>query len=215
MPLPGCDVQNVIDSDLWYRLGFQSQADLLAANWLTVGELYQFADDAVKAIARATSLFLTFDDSIAVSAGTAAYALPAGHIFTEGAWLVYASGGIQLLRLTTVGQLFALDAVWGTKTGAPVRLSLDARDAVSCVLYPSPTANATLAQIMQQTPADVAEGATALPLSPVMEIYFSSAILAAALSKESDSARPEVAAHLVERLGLIDAVIQSLWGEGR
>jgi len=86
---------------------------------------------------------------------------------------------------------------------------------VSCVLYPSPTANATLAQIMQQTPADVAEGATALPLSPVMEIYFSSAILAAALSKESDSARPEVAAHLVERLGLIDAVIQSLWGEGR
>jgi len=215
MALPGCDVTNVVNADLWFRLGFKDQADLIAANWLTFAELYQYADDAVKFLARTTSLFLTYDASIAVIAGTPAYALPARHIFTEGAWLVYAGAAIQLLRLSSAGQLFALDAIWGTKTGAPTRLSLDAGDAVSCVLYPNPTANATLAQVIEQSPVDVNAGASALPLSPVLESYFSTWMLAGALSKESDSARPEVASHLQERLKLMDAVIKSLWGGGR
>lgn len=210
-----CDVANVVNADVWYRLGFKNQADLVAANWLTLAELYQYADDAMKLLARTTSVFLTYDRSINVVAATASYALPTGHIFTEGAWLVYGSGALQLLRLSTVGQLFALDALWEMRTGLATRLSLDAADAVTCVLYPNPTVNSTLNQILQQAPVDVTSGTSVLPLSPVLEIYFSAAMLAGALSKESDSARPEVAAHLQERLKMMDAVIQSLWGGGR
>jgi hypothetical protein len=210
-----CDVANLVNADVWYRLGFLSQADLAAADWLTLDELYQFCDDAAQCLARNTSLYLTYDDSIDVVAGTPTYALPTGSIYIEGGWLVYAGGALQLLRLTSTGQLFALDAVWGTKTGPPKRLSLDAADARTATLYPNPTANSTLNLILEQAPAAVTAANTALPLSPVLELYFSDAIVAGALGKESDNARPEVAAHLVQRQQMLDAVIQSLWGSGR
>lgn len=209
------DVANVVNADVWFRLGFLSQADLVAASWLTLAELYQYADDAAQFLARTTSLFLTDDASIVVIAGTAAYALPTGQIYTESAWLLYGSGALQLLRPSTVGQLFALDALWAARTGPPTRLSLDAANATTGTLYPNPTANSTLNQILEQAPDTVASGASVLPLSPALEIYFSDAAVAGALSKESDSARPEVAAHLQERLKMMDAVIQSLWGSGR
>lgn len=210
-----CDVANIVTADAWYRLGFLSQADLAASAWLTYDELYQFADDAAQFLARTTSLFLTYDNTIEITAGTAAYALLAGQIYIEGAWLVYPGSLVQLLRLTSTGQLFALDAAWGTKSGPPTRFSLDAADAKTGTLYPNPAVGSMLAQILEQAPATVTSGNTTLPLSPVLEIYFSDAIVAGALGKESDSARPEVAAHLLARQQMLDAVIQSLWGSGR
>ena len=360
-----CDVANVVNSDLWFRLGFLSQADMVAANWLTVAELYQYADDAAQSLASATALFLTYDNSIGVRAGTAAYPLPAGHIFTESAWLMsvednvpfvlvatwqagqtvgtvnlavingysrsaqpslayvflapftitrvvvqsdsgpgagttftmtlvaqpfvsgtpftvagfatldsaiavtasgispvnanittFAAGAgvlvpagtgvvwegifsginstvslttvmqiygtyggtaadVQLLRLTSDGQLFALDATWATKTGTPTRLSLDAVNARTAALYPAPVANATLNLIAEIAPPAVAAGSSVLPISDVLEMYFSTAIVAGVLARESDHAKPEVAAHLVERLKLLDEVVKSLWGSGR
>jgi hypothetical protein len=210
-----CDVANVVNADLWFRTGFLSQADMLAANWLTVAELYQYADDAAQSLARATALFLTHDASVAVTAGTAVYTLPAGHIFTESAWLVDTSSTVQLLRLTGDGQLFALDGRWATKTGTPTRLSLDAVNARTAALYPAPVANATLNLIAEIAPPAVAAGSSVLPVSDVLEMYFSTAIVAGVLARESDHAKPEVAAHLVERLKLLDEVVKSLWGSGR
>ena len=209
------DTANVVTGDCWFRLGFLSEADLVASNWLTLAELYQYCDDAAQFLARTTSLFLTYDNSINVIAGTASYALPTGHIYTEGAWLVYGSGAVQFLRPTSTGQLFALDAAWSGTAGPPTRLSLDAQDPVSGVLYPNPAANSTLWEILELAPAAVTSGNTTLPISPLMEIYFSDAAIAGALSKESDNARPEVAAHLQERMKMLDAVVQSLWGSGR
>ena len=367
-----CDVANVVNSDLWFRLGFLSQADMLAANWLAVAELFQYADDAAQSLASTTALFLTDDASVDVVAGTAVYTLPAGHIFTESAWLLsvednipfvssfsfpigraagvvtfipinaadlkfgaatlntpgaarvfprlftitrvvlqsdsgpgstatvnltlvaqpfvvgtpytaagfaaldsaiaatasgntpinanitaFAAGSgvpvpagtgiawqavsgsgaastisvtatmqiygiyagdtadVQLLRLTSDGQLFALDGRWATKTGTPTRLSLDAVNARTAALYPAPVANATLNLIAEIAPPAVAAGSSVLPISDVLEMYFSTAIVAGVLARESDHAKPEVAAHLVERLKLLDEVVKSLWGSGR
>jgi hypothetical protein len=211
-----CDVLNSVN-DLWFRLGFTDQADLDAGTgFVTNAQLYQYIDDRVKVLARTCSVFLTYDASIAVTPGTAVYALPAGHVFTEGAWLLYASAPLQLLRLSTVGQLFALDAAWSEAAeGPPLRLSLDAAGANNCVLYPGPSADATLAQIIQQLPATVAAGASVLPLSPVLQDYFTDAAIAGARSAESDSAMPEIGDHLKERMALYEAVLIHLFGGGR
>jgi hypothetical protein len=211
-PLPGCDVANCL-ADLWFRMGFLDANDAnVDDRWVTVDELYEFGDEAVKALARSSLVFLTYDTSIAVTPPTATYALPAGHVLTEGAWLLYAGQPLQLLRLTSVGQLFALDSEWSATQGNPTRLSLDAAGVPNCVLYPVPTASATLAQVMQALPPDVIAGASSLPLSPVLQDAFTYACLGAARGKESDSRMDEIAAHCKERVDLYAKVAAHLWG---
>jgi len=213
-PLPGCDVLNSVN-DVWFRLGFQNYEDMAVDDrWVTLSELWQFADDVVKALSRSTGVFMTYDASIAVIAGQPSYALPASHVYTEGAWLLYAGMPLRLLRLSGVGQLFALDANWGTTVGDPTRLSLDAQDVETCILYPSPIGNATLAQIMEACPITVGPGSSALPLSPVLGDMFSYACLAGARSKESDSRDGEMAAHFAERVSMYRQIVEKLWGPG-
>jgi hypothetical protein len=210
-----CDVLNCI-ADAWFRLGFLSAADqATAGNWVTIAELYQFGDDAAKLLARESSVFLSYDNSINVVAGTPQYSLPASHVFTVTAWLVYAGLPLQQLRPTTVGQLFALDANWSTSVGDSVRISLDASSVGICVLYPIPVANSTLDQVLQEYPATVALAESVLAVSPVLQDYFTDALIQGARGKESDSAMPEVAAHMAQRRALYEQVIQHLWGPGQ
>jgi hypothetical protein len=205
------DVANCL-TDIWFRLGFSNAADMTAAtSWLTSSELFQWADDAVKALARTTAVFMTYDTSVSVIAGTATYNLPARHIFTESAWLIY-SPAVQLLRLSGAQELFALDATWPATSGPPTRLSLDAGDVKTCVLYPSPIAGATLALVIERYPPDIVSGASTVPCASVLQDAASYAILAGALSKESDNSRVEVAAHCMERLKQYADIARQLWG---
>jgi hypothetical protein len=89
---------------------------------------------------------------------------------------------------------------------------MDAAGTENCVLYPVPVAPATLAQVMQALPPDVAAGASSLPLSPVMQDAFSYQILGMARGKESDSRMDEIAAHCGERWKLYQSVAAHLWG---
>jgi hypothetical protein len=213
--LPGCDVANCV-ADLWFRLGFLNAQDLNRDDrWVTLAELYQFGDDAAKCLARMSSLFLTCDASINVVASTPLYNLPAAHVFTLSAWLINTGGLLQMLRLSTVGQLFGLDGNWSATTGSPSRVSLDAGGVGTATLYPNPVANATLAQVLQEYPAAVVAGSSSVPVSPILQDYFTDWLLAASRGKESDSAMPEIAAHMGERLKLYESVIQHLWGSGQ
>jgi hypothetical protein len=199
--------------DCWFRLGFLNAAELNAGTaWVTPAELYQFADDAVKGIARSTALFLVYDQTTNVVAGTPQYALPANHVFTESAFLIYAGPLVQLLRLTGATQLFALDATWPATSGPPVRLSMDAADIHAGVLYPNPVANAVLAMVLEVYPPDVTVLAHVLPVTGILQDACSYAMLAGALAKESDNSRPEVAKHCRERMGLYLAIADKLWG---
>ena len=211
-PLPGCDVTNCIN-ELWFRLGFLNADDMARDDrWVTLNELYQFADDAAKALARSTSLFLVYDASIDVTAAGATYALPPGWVWSESAWLVYAAGPVQLLRLSTVGQIFALDAQWSAAAGNPLRLSLDAAGVGNGAIYPAPVAGATLAGVLGVCPPTVTASSSALPLSPVLQDYFTSLMLGGARGKESDSQMADVADHCQERAKLYEATIAHLWG---
>ena len=209
------DVGNSV-TDCWFRLGFLSYAELATNSyWVTLTELYQFADDAAKKLAYEVGVFAVLDTSITVTPAVPQYSLPAAHVFTVIAWLAYGAGlPVQFLRLTTVGQLFALDATWPATTGSPARASLDAGGVGTITLYPSPVAGATLNQIAQEFPA-VAQGSSALALSPVMQDIFTYAILAAARGKESDMRTEEMANHFDQRVALYAQVANRLWGPGQ
>jgi hypothetical protein len=210
----GCDIAASI-ADIWFRLGFQSGADMAVPDrWVTIAELYQFGDDAAKLLARVSSLFLTLDSSVSVLAATPLYEMPSGHVFTLTAWLTALSGAQQQLRLSSAGQLWALDGAWPLTSGAPLRLSLDAGGVGTGTLYPNPVANAVLNQVLEVCPATVAAGASTLPISPVLQDCFTYFLLAGARGKESDSSMPEMAAHFQQRCALYEAVIDHLWGTG-
>lgn len=213
-----CDVADSL-SDLWFRLGFLSQGDLDAAAWLTPADLYQFADEAVQRLAYTCGLFKVFDSSVSVTSSIASVTMPAGHIFTVFAYILYNPSFAQILRLTNVEQLFALDASWTAQTGWPTRLSFDAGFPGTgglgiATLYPAASQAGSLCQVMQQAPAPVAAGSSVLPISPILTDYFTYAVLATTLGKESDHSKSEVAAHCQERMGLYQKVLQQYFGPG-
>ena len=106
-------------NDIVYRLGFAGLGDLNAANsWVGQPALYQWAEDAVKRLAREVGLFVVYD-TMPVTAGVPIYILPASHIFTFAALL-----GAQELRITPVANLWALNSQWPTVIGDRDRKSV-------------------------------------------------------------------------------------------
>lgn len=197
-------------NDVVYRLGLASGAELSAPNcWVGSGELFQYADDAAKRLAYLSGVFLAWDASITVIASTATYNLPASHVFTVAAWL-----GTTGLRITPVRDLWALDGNWPATTGPATRCSLDAGAVGILTLYPNPTAGGTLGQVCQEFPPTIQAGNSALALSPILQDYFSYAMLAGARGRESDYAQPEMAEHYRQRMALYEQIIHDLWGPG-
>jgi hypothetical protein len=208
---------NVLDAavslgDVLYRLGFQSVADMGAEPWVSVDELYQHADEAIKKIAYRSGVFLTLDQSVSVVAGTGVYELPATHVYTLAAALVYETGAPVPLRMTPVRDLWALDGTWPTTAGVPTRCSMDAGSVGTITVYPIAVDDAEMQQVCEEYPADVMAGATTVALPTVLQDYLSYAMLAGARGKESEAAMPEMAAHYRERMELYEQVIEHLWG---
>lgn len=201
--------------DVIYRLGLADGSELTSSSWVTEAELFRLADDAAERLSREVGLFVTYDNSIGVSAATATYQLPASHVFTIAAALLLNGGSIQILRLTTQEELFALDSAWNQASGPPKRLSLDAAAVGTATLYPNPAAGGFLAQVLAEHPDPVTQAVSTLPLPTVLGDYFSYQMLAGARGKESESAMPEMAAHFRERCRMYEAVMAHLFGPGQ
>jgi hypothetical protein len=207
-------------SDAVYRLGFLSLVDSQAANaWVTAAELYQFADDAAKQLSYKCGVFIGLDTTIAVTAGTGAYALPSTHVFTIFAWVAPQAGvggSNQPLRPTPVLALWALDANWPATTGEPTRCSFDAGSVGTITIYPIPVSSGILEQICQEFPGTIAAGSPQVAAMPtVLQAYLTYAMLAGSRGKESDYTMPDMAAHFAGRCDLYEQVIGHLWGPGQ
>lgn len=197
-------------ADILYRLGFQGGADIaLTGTWVTVAELYQWADEAAKAIAYESGIFVTLDATITAVAATAVYNLPATHVFSLAVWLATVP-----LRLTAVRDLRALDATWTATSGLSTRCSFDAGSVGTITLYPNPTVGGAITQLAEELPADIAIGSSTVQLPTVLLDYFSYKMLAGARGKESDAAMPEMEAHFLERCALYEKIIEHLYGTG-
>jgi hypothetical protein len=203
---PGLDVGRVIE-DLIPSLGGSAYADLV---FWDEQELYQFADEVAQRLARNTGLFVVRDASTTVEAGTAVYNLPARHLST-----IHASLGGAALRESSVEELEALDSVWRATARAPERITRGELGLTQLRLYPKPVAGGTLALIFHRYPATITPENRWLSAPLVLADYFTFGILAEARRKESEAAMPEVAAHLDERLALMEEVIRSYWGSAQ
>jgi hypothetical protein len=198
-------------ADVWYRLGFLSQADIDASGtWVASSELYQWADEAAQKIAYASGVFITLDGSITVTPGSGVYALPAAHVFTLQAFLTAGT-----LRVTPVRELEALDATWTATTGIPTRCSMDAGSVGTVTLYPNPTAADTLTQICEEYPPTIASGSSTVALPTPLQDYLSYAMLAGARGKESDAFDQAMSEHFSERVALYEQIVEHLYGCGQ
>lgn len=211
----GLDVQLALN-DVIYRLGFASATELNSSeSYVTGVELFQFADDEAKRLAARCGIFVTFDTSITVNAGTPQYSLPGNHVFTIAAWLIEATS-LQILRPTGVGELFALDGNWSNTSGDARRMSFDAGPIGTITLYPNPVNGGTLEQICQEYPSGtLGPSSSTLLLPPILRDLFSYAMLTGARGKESDAAMPEMVDHFKQRLALYEQVCEHLWGPGQ
>lgn len=210
----GLDVANCLP-DVVYRLGFQSMADLQSSNsWVTLAELYQWADEAAQRLSYKAGVFVTYDASVSIEPETQVYKLPASHVFTLAAWLNGAP-----LKITRVDDLFALDGnammTFCAPGQTPTRVSFDQGSVGTATLYPIPESNGTLEQVLEEYPATVAQGSSTLEMAPAAQDYFTYVILAGARGKESEAAMPEMAQHFAQRAALFEQVFEHLWGPGQ
>jgi hypothetical protein len=204
-PPVGINVGEVIQR-LLPALGVYRVADL--THW-TEAELYRYADEAVKRLARNLGLFAE-RDAVTVAGGTALYATPTRHLDT-----IHASLGGANLRPAKVRELEALDATWQGTAGAVEKYTHDFQGTEHIRLYRTPSAGGTLALVFRQYPADVSQASPMLAAPSVFEDYLTWAILAQARGKESDAAMPEEAKHAAERQAQFEELIRQHWGEAQ
>ena len=204
----GINVADVIER-LLPALGTYQAANLI--HW-DAEELYEYADQGVQALARATGLFVERDATTTIVNGTALYTLPTRHLSTIHVSVV----GQANLRGASVADLEALSDTWLTDTAGIAAIEAFTPDfdgTEKIRLYKSPTAGGTLAVVFHQYPTEIAAGTPTLTAPTVLEDYVWWEMLRAARAKESDAAMPEVAEHAEQVVELYTEVIRSYWGE--
>jgi len=208
-PPGGFDVGQVID-DLLPSLGGSTYADLV---FWEEEELYQLADEATKRMARAAGVFTVRDVSTVVAQGTATYPVPARHLSTVQVSVNQGAGFIPL-REATVAELEALDAAWRSTPGSIERYVHDV-GTETVRLYHVPAAGGSLAMICHEWRPEITPANRILAAPAVLADYIALAVLAEARRKESEAAMPEIAAHLDERLALMETVMREYWGQAQ
>jgi hypothetical protein len=177
----------------------------------TKTELYGYADEAVKRLARSVGLFVERDAATAIIPGTATYSLPTRHIST-----VHVSLGGRALQPAAIQDLEALDDVWpATEDEEPTHYVQDGAGCEQLTLYPKLAVGASgnIAVIHRQYLATVTEASPAFSAPEAVREYLTFRMLESARSKESKAAMPEVAAWAGQMAGLCEQAAQAYWGE--
>jgi hypothetical protein len=204
----GIDFQLIL-AELYPKLNATDATDLV---YWTDAELYQWADEAAKRLARKFGVFVERDASTTIVLGTAIYNLPARHIST-----IHASIAGAALYPNNVQELEALDSDWVRTAGATDSFLNDNEGTATIRVYPTPDATITgsLALIFHRFPVTIAAGTFELVVPLALQEYFTWLMLAEARRKESDASMPEVADHFAARVDLMESVIRSYWGDSQ
>lgn len=203
----GIDFREVV-SDLLPALNARTASTL---NWWTEAELYEWADEAAKRLARGFRVFVKRDASQSIALADPAYDTPARHVST-----IHVSIGTRALEAASVHELEAADAAWLDTAGVTGRFLLDANGQSEIRVYPTPDATVTgaLAVIYHQYPAAVTATDYDLTAPHAIREYFTWSILSEARAKQGDARMPDVAAHFAGRVALMEQVIEAYWGTG-
>ena len=193
------DVSAVI-TGLLPALNAASTADLV---YWTQDELYQWADEAVKRLARRAAVFVNY--SAAMWSAAEVPLIPNAIAPALIAW----NG--SLLRVATVAELEALDDNWEAATGTPKRWTLDL-GLQQVRLYPAPDVAGMVQGVIIIAPADLSATQTALEAVAPISGFLAQSVLGQARGRVSDAEMPEVAAHCAQRAAMYLEIFARYWG---
>lgn len=174
----------------------------------TETELYQWASEALRRLARSAGVFVERDTSVTVGAGGSTYTLPERHLGV----LRISRAGVEL-EPSTIHELESLSDSWETDAGIPDRWAGDGAGLDTIRIYPQWTAGGALDNVLFRMPADVTSGAPTVTTPAVVGDYITWRVLAEARRKESDAAMPEMADHFDQLAGLFEDVSRGYYGE--
>lgn len=201
------DVTTVI-TNLYPSLNATGSGDLV---FWTLTELYQWADEAAKRLARAAAVFIERDTSISLVSLTASYTLPSRHLS-----VIYVAVNGVGLNAANVRELQALSDTWegdACLTGeTPARWATDFAGLETILLHPAPFDIANLQIVQHVFPVEITASAHTLEAPLVVGDYLACRMLAEARRKESDAQMPEIAAAFDQRSSLYEKAFQAYFG---
>ncbi len=178
-------------------------------------DLYGYADDAVKRLARSCGGFVERDAGTNVAAGTASYAVPARHVET-----LHVSVGTRALRPANVPEMEARDDAWDSQEATlvdplPTHWLMDVGRETHR-LYPEPFTGASgaLAVVMLRTPVTVTAATAIVRMPAVLRPWWRLRVLEAAREKEGQGQMQEVARWAGQVAALLEQTVRGLWQLG-
>jgi hypothetical protein len=186
-------------TELLPALNAGSTSDL---TWWTTSELYQYADELLKRLARTAAVFVDYDS---ITAGSGAIDNPSGALV-----IIHMAANGATLRPAAENELLALDPAWESTAGTPKRWIQT--ELQSTRLYPAPSGTVTLTRIFHANPPTVASGTPTITAPPPIGSYVLWGMLGRARAKEGEAMLPDVAGHATERVGLWEKVFTAYWG---
>ncbi len=181
--------------------------------WWTKAELIQWADEALKRVAKKFALFVNRDASQVTASG--------GGSFNKASRLLatlHVAIGSRPLVASSTDELYAGDESYLTTQADPELAWFDDKLSTTTGYAPLTTpagAGRTIRALYTEFPTelDTGEVNTTIPGGLFFGDYIQTAIRAEANSKESDAALPEVAHHDREMMALYESLFSYYYGE--
>lgn len=173
----------------------------------TEAELYEFADENLKRLARTAAVYVdrtTTENAPADSAHPLAA--------TDIAVIDVGWDGVALSP-SNMRELEALDQSWEAATpDTPSHFATDFLGFGTVRLYPPPAATGTLDLITIQTPPEVSSGSPDVRAPLPFAVWLRARLLVDARGSEGDGAMPEVAQRFGELASIIERVTVAYYG---
>jgi hypothetical protein len=177
-------------------------------NW-TAAELYQYAEESLRALGGKAQLIVELDESIALVADQAFYEVPAGHIAT-----IYAAADGVMLKPSSVAEVEALDDNYEeAASDTPTRWIGDSLGLGLIRTYPAPDATGTLTLIFQKDTPDLTAAAAEVKIPAPIGDYLSVKALQQARERQGDGQMKDAAAALGLLGGLYEKAAEAYWGK--
>lgn len=195
--------------NFWTYLNANGAGD--AVYW-TTSDLLHWVNQAAKRLALNCGVFTSYDRSISLATGTAAYALPAATLRT-----LQADVAGTVLKARNVIELESLDDNWTASSGEPEAFILEGDGLAQIRIYKTPVLDdngLALGLVITQYPPEMTSSGAILAAPQCIEEYFTFYLLAEArIAQETRAQMPEVAKWAKGVVDLLDSVIASYWGK--
>ena len=176
----------------------------------TIGELYNYAEEALHDIGGRFLLLVTFDGTILLVSGQSTYELDGLHIAT-----IYAAASGSTLRPSTVAEMEALDPGWEEAAiGTPERWVGNISGLHYIAIYPPPQYAGYLQIVMHKHPPDLTPAAPSVAMPAAVGDYLLLRTLERARQREGEMQMPDVAQALGGLADAYEQAMQAYYGQG-